>query len=351
MQQPYLYAFSAPNIWKARPESPHSIYINTRSIYNAGLSDRILIKNDAHGFVREFIDYLVDVHILSAEQIMWVPNERYSLDEEIVANKYLFNTIKSHCADRNYHIVPYSTTIEFLQWYTKLHSLYPNLQVVGDDISWCKLHTKAMLHEYISAEAQNSRKEVRLGELGNLNIPHGYIANNREELVEAYKKMSRQGYKNILIKPVFTGSGMGIVRVDSMTTVLDYTFWDFGPVMLEEEIGARPSKNHQISLSIQYSRKKLYRPSIQLVDKFRWLGNMSPMIISETTINLVENIAKDIIAHTQPKGFGGFDFPGYRGPGNQEVFEIQRGHCFCRKDSVFCRMREYVRKRIDDRRY
>ena len=100
--------------------------------------------------------------------------------------------------------------------------------------------------------------------IGNLvSAVKGFWCRNKDELNKAYKLLKKKGVERMLIKPIGTSAGNGIVKADNIKDIEKYEF-EFGDVVLEER-----KELYKILPAAHFKgRKQVYGVNAQLL-----LGN------------------------------------------------------------------------------
>ena len=291
-----LYCQGPKPEWSDDP-SVEQWYVSARTLclVRPG-KDAIVLPSGRLG-MQEFADFCRGILGLSQDQILWTSGQDYLLDEGIY--KEQMPAIRKLISTGCWMLAPYCCTESFIRWASEL-----KVPVLGDSLAWAKKYAdKAILHPHVHSH----KRPKELPILHGINVPQGWICDDRRDLEAAFCTMFTDGVGRFILKPRFSSAGEGIIRdITSWTQLEDYNFDQFGEVVLEEMLPYDGISSIQF-----YGQQLLAYPTDQLLSRIhpsKYAGNIVPSRKSaKFQRDLIED-AQCIIDQIKPQGLGALDF-------------------------------------------
>jgi hypothetical protein len=182
---------------------------------------------------------------------------------------------------------------------------------------------KDILHPSPVSEKRISFLKEKMPHL-NIPVPRGFVCKNMSELLKAVTLMRADPgppMKNVLIKPIGTSDGEGIVSypLDSPMSLFEEYHFALGTILLEErlELDMNPDGSVMTIVS-HYCGQFLLGPSCDQIigneeSSTAFIGNVYPSVCPRMLRKQCETMVQDVIRETRPVGPGGFDFLFQRG--------------------------------------
>ncbi len=279
---PLLWAPSYRRIWCASlPESYHRETqlknLPSRCLPLVRPGRDIVVLPSGHSLVQEWHAYCAATYGLSSDQLVFTAGNTGVLDTDMSDDvvSALLLIVASNPMDQ-FVLVPYTVTPRLLKWAAPL--IARGVQVLGEASSWMAQYgSKAMLHRHVRALGTPSVLETVVGQ-GLIAVPCGYVCSTVDDLLLAYDLIAehllqrKQGLQSeaseetttiaatttttttthlatttttattansaptrVVIKPVLSAAGFGILFVSSKEALRAYQF-PMGEVLLEEHL-------------------------------------------------------------------------------------------------------------------
>lgn len=266
---------------------------------------------------------------LEDNQIIWFDHDlSHTFEEDLMNDEVATQTLRDIAssapkgdARRKFFLFAERPTLT--AWAEEL-----GLELIRDTAQWSSVYGKKdILHPSASAPTAEARKSflktIMPADM-HIPVPRGFVCKCTADLLKAVELMrSDPGppMKNVLIKPIGTSDGEGIISfpLDSPMSVFeDYPF-AMGTILLEErlELDMNPDGSVMTIVS-HYCGRFLLGPSCDQIigneeSSTAFIGNVYPSVCPRPLRKRCENMVKDIINVTHPVGPGGFDFLFQRG--------------------------------------
>lgn len=268
--------------------------------------------------VRDLVDFLestLTAFFRRQMEVCWVSGNDFLLDNDIAAEARgkLRSIVDTHSqAGRTTVVFPYRRNKYFTDWSSSLFD-DPHAVIADDPVFIERFGGKDILYPHLTDE-----KSAGVFDQVAVRLPRGFVCSSKVELVDAYRRLEEAGITKVVIKPVKSAAGLGIVKASSLSEVQAYE-WHLGGAFVIEECLAvdTDADGNELSCSVQFIGTELVGgPKSQLVDGTHWIGNVSPSLFSE-------EFAADVVSQTRQalerlhalglRGPGGFDFLSCKG--------------------------------------
>ncbi len=248
----------------------------------------------------EFIDYCVRRYKINPLHLIFTPGLEKSLHEDIYSH-HLFRLAQKLSNFKKINFIPRRIDAPFLKWCYVLRLLMPRTKITyfGDSLDWQSVFgNKSILHPRVNSDEKSIWEHF----FPHIKVPRGYVCYNKHEVEEAWKKLKTQ---SVVIKPVKSCGGDGIVFIHSLRELKKYKYKLGSVVNVEENLKMKHKKLEHYATC--YDGVKFYgKPVLQLFDKNNlWIGSYTCQ--TEWNKKLIE-LTRKITKKLRPRGFGGFDF-------------------------------------------
>ncbi len=291
-----LYCHGPKPEWKDDP-SVEQWYVSGRSLCLVRPGKDAIVLPGGKPEMKEFAEFCRKTLSLSQDQILWTSGHDYLLDDGI--RKEQMTDIKKMTSAGCWLLAPYCCTEPFDRWSSEL-----KVPVLGDSASWIKKYAdKAILHPHVHSH----KRPEELPILHGINVPKGWICDDRRDLESAFYAMSADGVKRFILKPRFSSAGEGTIRdVTSWAQLEVHNFDQFGEVVLEEMLPYDSISSIQF-----YGRQLLACPTDQFLSKVhpsKYAGNIVPSRKSASFQKALIEETHRILDQIRPQGLGALDF-------------------------------------------
>jgi hypothetical protein len=262
---------------------------------------------------------------LEENQVIWFDHDvNHTFEEDLMADEVACQTLREIASavpkgDPRRRFFLFAERPELHDWAEEL-----GLELIRDTAEWSSVYGKKdILHPAASSEKRTSFLQDCMPHV-KIPVPRGYVCKTTADLLKAVELMRADPgppMKNVLIKPIGTSDGEGIISypLDSpMSKFEEYPF-AMGTILLEErlELDMNPDGTVMTIVS-HYCGRFLLGPSCdQLIGNEEsptaFIGNVYPSVCPRPLRKRCETMVQNIIQTTHPVGPGGFDFLFQRG--------------------------------------
>lgn len=292
-----LYAHGPKPEWEDYDPSVEQWYVSARALCLVRPGKDAIVLPGNRSEMKEFADFCQKTLGLSEDQILWTSGQDYLLDDGI--RKKQMAQVRKMTSTGCWLLAPYCRTEPFNRWSSEL-----NVPVLGDSVDWVKKYAdKAILHPHVHSHKRPKELPILRG----INVPKGWVCDDRRDLEAAFRAMSADGVGRFILKPRFLSAGEGTIRDATSWAQLEiYNFDQFGEVVLEEMLPYDGISSIQF-----YGEQLLPCPTDQFLSRIhpsKYAGNMVPSRKSASFQGVLIEEARRILGQIKPQGLGALDF-------------------------------------------
>lgn len=292
-----LYVHGPKPEWGDDDPSVEQWYVSARALCLIRPGKDAIVLPGGRPEMDEFADFCCKVLGLSQNQILWTSGRDYLLDNGI--RKEQMANIREMTSTGCWLLVPYCRTEPFDRWSGEF-----SIPVLGDSVNWVRKYTdKAILHPHVHSHKRSNDLPILHG----INVPKGWVCDNRRDLEVAFRAMSADGVSRFILKPRFSSAGEGIIRdIMSWAQLEAYNFNQFGQVVLEEMLPYDGISSIQF-----YGQQFLPSPTDEFLSRIhlsKYAGNVVPSRKSSGFQLFLVQESRCILDQIKPQGLGALDF-------------------------------------------
>jgi hypothetical protein len=279
----------------SEPGDIDGLYIAWRSLLAVGPDDVILLPGRES--VRRFVQFLISIRKIRAEQVIWLESQAYLMEEMITEGWMRVSEMLEPY--RKGTIVPYGNSVLF----QKIAD-YFDLTVQGEVPGLVEVLDKQTLHPWLS-ETPRPKCLPHIGGVPGIIVLPGYIANNLEELKFAIAMLRSSGVRKFVVKQANGAGGDGIFLNVTLDEIPDCTY----PVVVEQKIDIKTDERGILAPSVQYTAGQWDGTILrQVMHGNSFAGNRVWLDIPSSIKQQIESMVPKLIVAYGVCGNGGFDF-------------------------------------------